>query len=230
MNADPLNRKSFVITLGLLTAVAALTVDLSLPAIPAMVDALRLFKELKFTHKIMPTECGYELADTMFKEGRAAMIINGPWSWEAYRKAGVRIGLARIPIIEQTGLWPAPMVSSKGYSVNRRLSGERLEFVLEILEELTSVANQVDFARSVGTLPSRLAAYDDPDVGSNEILTASLRQVEVGRKMPVVPEMRAIWDVMRPAVQSVWNGSLEPEEAARQMQTEAVEKIAEMKR
>lgn len=40
VNADLLNRKSFVITLGLLTAVAALTVDLSLPAIPAMVDAL----------------------------------------------------------------------------------------------------------------------------------------------------------------------------------------------
>ncbi|MDH3621152.1 MAG: multidrug effflux MFS transporter [Gammaproteobacteria bacterium] len=40
MNADLLNSKKFVITLGLLTAVAALTVDLSLPAIPAMVDAL----------------------------------------------------------------------------------------------------------------------------------------------------------------------------------------------
>lgn len=40
MNADLLQRKSFIITLGLLTAVAALTVDLSLPAIPAMVDAL----------------------------------------------------------------------------------------------------------------------------------------------------------------------------------------------
>lgn len=40
MNADLLNRNSFIITLGLLTAVAALTVDLSLPAIPAMVDAL----------------------------------------------------------------------------------------------------------------------------------------------------------------------------------------------
>jgi DHA1 family bicyclomycin/chloramphenicol resistance-like MFS transporter len=40
LNAAPLDRKSFIITLGLLTAVAALTVDLSLPAIPAMVDAL----------------------------------------------------------------------------------------------------------------------------------------------------------------------------------------------
>jgi len=33
--------KRFIITLGLLTAVAALTVDLSLPAIPAMIDALQ---------------------------------------------------------------------------------------------------------------------------------------------------------------------------------------------
>jgi DHA1 family bicyclomycin/chloramphenicol resistance-like MFS transporter len=40
LNADLLHRKSFIITLGLLTAVAALTVDLSLPAIPAMVQAL----------------------------------------------------------------------------------------------------------------------------------------------------------------------------------------------
>jgi DHA1 family bicyclomycin/chloramphenicol resistance-like MFS transporter len=35
------SNRSFVITLGLMTAVAALTVDLSLPAIPAMVDALQ---------------------------------------------------------------------------------------------------------------------------------------------------------------------------------------------
>ena len=40
MNADLLQRKSFIITLGLLTAVAAVTIDMSLPAIPAMVDAL----------------------------------------------------------------------------------------------------------------------------------------------------------------------------------------------
>ena len=40
MNTNSVQRKSFILTLGLLTAVAALTVDLSLPAIPAMVGAL----------------------------------------------------------------------------------------------------------------------------------------------------------------------------------------------
>jgi len=40
LNTHLVHSRSFIITLGLLTAVAALTVDLSLPAIPAMVDAL----------------------------------------------------------------------------------------------------------------------------------------------------------------------------------------------
>ena len=41
MTSPPLTRKrSFIVTLGLLTGLAALTVDISLPAIPAMVDAL----------------------------------------------------------------------------------------------------------------------------------------------------------------------------------------------
>jgi maltose-binding protein MalE len=122
------------------------------------------------------------------------------------------------------------MVSSKGYSVNKNLEGERLKMVLELLDHLTAVDNQVDFARRVGTLPTRNAAYSDTSVSGNAILLASLSQVEVGIRMPVVPEMRAVWDVMRPAVQSVWNGSLEPEEAARQMQEQAIQKIDEMKR
>ncbi len=40
MSAASVRTRSFVITLGLMTAVAAMTVDLSLPAVPSMVDAL----------------------------------------------------------------------------------------------------------------------------------------------------------------------------------------------
>ncbi len=40
LDARPASSRSFVVTLGLLTAIAAFTVDLSLPAIPAMAEAL----------------------------------------------------------------------------------------------------------------------------------------------------------------------------------------------
>ena len=47
--------------------------------------------------------------------------------------------------------------------------------------------------------------------------------------MPVVPEMRVIWDVMRPGMQAVMNGSQTPAAAAKEMQAQAVQQIAGMK-
>jgi len=43
-----------------------------------------------------------------------------------------------------------------------------------------------------------------------------------------VPEMRAIWDAMRPQYQSVMAGTKSPADAARDMQALAERKIAEM--
>ena len=51
-----------------------------------------------------------------------------------------------------------------------------------------------------------------------------------GRRMPVAPEMRVLWDVMRPGLQQVMNGSRTPEAAATQMQADAVQQIAGMKK
>ena len=35
-------------------------------------------------YQVVPGNCDYELADSLFKSGRAAMIINGDWSWTDY--------------------------------------------------------------------------------------------------------------------------------------------------
>ncbi|MCK4415068.1 MAG: extracellular solute-binding protein [Candidatus Eisenbacteria sp.] len=198
-------------------------------ASPAMVRALELLSSLRNEHGVIPRECDYELADTMFKEGRAAMIINGPWSLSAYRKAGIPFAITRIPWIEETGRWPGPMISSKGYSVSERVKGEHLARVLDFLRFVTSTESQIEFATRLGTLPTRRAAYDDVRIAGDPVLSASIAQVEVGRRMPVVVEMRAIWDAMRPAVQSVWNGALTPAAAAQEMQDRAIKKIAEMR-
>jgi maltose-binding protein MalE len=46
--------------------------------------------------------------------------------------------------------------------------------------------------------------------------------------MPVVPELRAIWDAMRPSYQAVLGGAKTPEQAAKEMQELALRKIMEM--
>ena len=48
---------------------------------PAMTAALGFIRDLRDVHKVAPANCDYELADSLFKTGRAAMIVNGDWSW-----------------------------------------------------------------------------------------------------------------------------------------------------
>ncbi len=197
---------------------------------PATVKALTFLRELRDTYEVMPRECDYQLMDTLFKGGKVAMIVNGPWSFRDYQQAGVPFKLARIPRAEPGGPWAAPMIGSKGYSVNVNLPAAKEAVVKELLDHLTSADISSRYGVELGILPSIQAAYDRPEIRGNETLLASLEQWKVGRRMPVVPEMRVIWDAMRPNMQAVMNGSKTPEAAARDMQADAVEKIESMKR
>lgn len=194
---------------------------------PAMVKALRFLADLKNRAGIVPRECNYQLMDTLFKERKTPFIINGPWSWQDYIDSGINLGLAPIPPLEPGGRWPAPMSAAKGYSINANVSPERLPAVLALLDYLTSPDVVADFPDLL-ILPSRREILDSPRVTGNPLLSASRQAYEAGRRMPVTPQMRAIWDAMRPVQQSVMNGSLQPEAAAAQMQKDAVDKIAAM--
>lgn len=196
---------------------------------PAMVGALGFMLSLKQAG-VVPRECDYPLADTLFKEGRAAYIINGPWSWQGYRAAGRRIALAPIPRVSATGLWPSPMTATKGYSVNHYLHPGSRECTKALLRFLTSEQAQADLATTLGAMPSDRRARLRPEVLADSTLAASRRQIEKGRPMPIVPQMRAVWDALRPYYQSVLNGEIAPAEAARRMQEKAVRDIESMER
>jgi arabinogalactan oligomer/maltooligosaccharide transport system substrate-binding protein len=196
---------------------------------PAMAGALKFLADLRNRYKIIPKECNYELSDTMFKKGSAAFIINGPWSLKAYLKAGLDIGVTPLPVITQTGKSPVPMVSSKGYSINVNVKDEKLPVVKELVRYLTSMQVDREIMTDLLILPSVASLQSDSALTTNEILRGSLEQARLGRPMPVVPEMRAIWDAIRPFYQSVLGGTMKPEEAAAKMQDQAIKKIAEMR-
>ena len=85
------------------------------------IKGFQFIKSLRDEHKIIPKECDYEIANAMFKTGRAAMIINGDWSWGDYN------GIVNLILQEfqksETGQWPSPLVSTKGYSININTKG-----------------------------------------------------------------------------------------------------------
>ncbi len=194
---------------------------------PAVVKAAQLIYDLANKYRIIPRECDYETANALFLDGRVAMIINGPWSWGTYLKAGIPIGLARIPKIDETGLWPTPMVFPMGYLFNVNLKGEQLQVVRQLVEYLTSPEVELDFARRFNIIPSRREVIHHPDLMRRELYRSALDQMMVGRPMPVVTEMRWIWDAMRPAYQGIFTHQYSPRQAAREMQRLALKLIRE---
>lgn len=192
-------------------------------------QAFQFILDLRDKYKIIPKECDYEMANALFKENKAAMIINGDWSWGDYKEARVDFGIARLPLVSSTGLWPAPLVGTTGYSLNVNFKTPRhREAAIRLLKYLTSPQVQLIFTKAVSSLPSSLEARQADVVKNSDLLKTAATIMEVGKPMPVVPEVRAIWDSLRAQYQGILGGNISPDEAARKSQLMAEEQIRAM--
>lgn len=177
--------------------------------------------------KIIPKDCNYDIASNLFKEGKAPMIINGPWSWGEYEKAGIEVGLAQLPK-QSNGVYGAAFTSTKAYFVSKNLKAEKTEAVKKVMGLFASKDFQMEFAKASGWMPSNKEGMADPYVQNDPKFKAALEGMKSGIPMPVVPEMRAIWDSMKLTVPDVMNGKMKPEAAAKKAQEEAIKNIANM--
>lgn len=194
-----------------------------------MIDTLQFMYDLKFTHRITPQEADYNTMDTLFKEGKAAMIINGDWTLGEYPEIlGDDFAVAPIPMISSTGLWPAPYTSGKYFMVPSQVSGEVLDAVKDFITYALNEQNQRELVTRLNRLPGLLSLADDPLLTSDPIQQGSIAQMQVGTPMPSTVEMRANWDAMQPEQNSVLTGNMSPAEAAARMQTAAEQGIRQM--
>ena len=194
---------------------------------PETVRAIQFVLDLRDRHGLIPKSIDYETANTLFREGDAAAVINGPWSWAGYTEAGVDIGLAPLPLNEETGLYARPMASAKAYSLNPAVPGWKRPAVLGLLQLLTGDEIQADMAERLATIPVRTRVRGSDAVAGNRTLQESLAQIERSLPLPTAPQMRQIWDAMRGPYQLVMNGEVSAEEGARLMQEEAEKRIAD---
>ena len=193
----------------------------------ATVEAIRFVLDLRDRYGVIPAESDYDVAETLFKEGRAASIINGPWAWSGYGDSGIDYAIAPLPVVTETGLPAAPMVAPKGYSVNVNVDEEKLPYVRDLLLYLTGPEVQREMAETLKTIPTIPSVREAVAASGDPVLEASIEALEAGRMMPVEPQLRQIWDGTRGPYQLVMNGAVTPEEGAALMQAEVEKRIAD---
>jgi arabinogalactan oligomer/maltooligosaccharide transport system substrate-binding protein len=181
----------------------------------AMVNTLQFLYDLKFTYKVIPDSVDYDTADTLFKEGKAAMLINGDWSLGAYQELfGDKLGVAPLPKVTSTGTYPAPYTSGKYFMLPKDLEGAKLDAVIKFIEFATSEENQLNQLDTLSRLPGLKSVLTNDAISSDPILAGSSQQMSYGVPMPSVVEMRCNWDAMKPEMTLVLAGSETPADAA----------------
>jgi len=198
-----------------------------------MREAVDFYLDLRYGKKVIPQECDYNCMDALFKEEKVAFIINGDWSVFSYAASlKDNYGVARIPMVSKTGLWPSPMVSGKFFMINARLQKDerKLKLARELIKFYTNRENQVRQVKELKRLPSLTEANTDQSVVGDPLLKASMEQILVGKPMPMATEMRPTWDSMRQYLGKIMTRKVTAEEGITKMQQDVSTKIGEMNR
>ena len=85
--------------------------------------------------------------------------------------------------------------------------------------------NNARFALLKAEAPTNLEARELESILNDELQKASVSTIDYTTPMPIIAEMRAVWDAIRPELEAVINGDATPADAAAGMQERAIEGI-----
>lgn len=148
------------------------------------------------TQKVIPEEADGALVSNLFRSGKAACAISGPWL--ATDLAGVpalHYRVVPIPIIRQTGRYPQPLLTVESVLLTPR-GAERAE-VRAFARFLGSVEASRIRAERAKTLPAR---KDVPPPANDAFLAAFAEQAKVAVPMSSSLAMDVVWE---PAIKAI---------------------------
>jgi arabinogalactan oligomer / maltooligosaccharide transport system substrate-binding protein len=190
----------------------------------AMVGALQFMHDLKYAHGVMPAEADYNVADGLFTQGDAAMIVNGDWTLGTYVETfGDSLGLGPIP--EIVGFeWPKPYSAGKFLMASAdAVADEATAAVVgDFIQWATNKENQLAQVEALSRLPGNAEAIEDPLVTEDPFLAGSAAAVQFGVPQPTNLEMRCVFDSMTAGVRDLFSSATaDPAAIAATMQQSA---------
>ncbi len=158
---------------------------------------------------VMTKGAGYAEMEAGMAQGKVAMMINGPWSWDNLKKANIDFGVAKIPTV--AGKKAAPFVGVLGAMIskaspNRDVAVEFIENHMLSMQGLKQINDDVP----LGT-PASKALF--AELKSNPNIQATMASAQDGSPMPNNPEMGRFWSSMQSALQNMTEGRQSPKEA-----------------
>ncbi len=155
-------------------------------------------------------ENGGSTMDGLFNEGKAASVMNGPWSFQGYKDAGIDIGVAPMPKLPNGENFKT-FIGVKGWHVSN--FSENKEWATKLVEWISNEENAKIRYEKTAEIPPVKSLIEDPVIADNEGASAVAIQSQYGVPMPNIPEMAEVWEPAASALQLVATGKQEPKAA-----------------
>ena len=193
---------------------------------PETIAALNYHK--KFV-ALMPGETEYATVNTLFTEGMAHATIAGPWFVPTVRAAGIDVGVAPMPVVDETGLPLAPYSGVQGLHVLKVHAASKKDALTRVLTTLMQPEVGIRLAQVSGCAPALETCYDYEAVRQDELIMAMRRTAETAVPMPNTPELDVMWTVAGALLTDVNMSGYDVQTAADNAQAKALELIEAMK-
>jgi arabinogalactan oligomer / maltooligosaccharide transport system substrate-binding protein len=152
---------------------------------------------------------GYSVMDGLFLDGKVASIMNGPWSFAAYKEKGLNLGIAPLPLLPN-GEHPQTFMGVKGWHVTSFTKNEY--WATKLVEWITNEENAKIRYEKTSEIPP-VKSLVDTVLANDEGAKAVAIQSQYAVPMPNVPEMGEVWGPMATALQLVANQKEAPKSA-----------------
>lgn len=165
----------------------------------AAIKGLTYFQNLrKEVLDIPATDASGDFCNAEFTEGKAAMIITGPWKITDFKKNGIDFGITTIP-------------SFDGKEPGHSFSGVRVAFVSAYSENPEEAKAFAKFITSKEMLEKRFKLTDQipprKDINTNNPLSNGIKtQLKYAKAMPTIPQLGTYWSAMGSAYSGIWDG------------------------
>lgn len=194
---------------------------------PATVASLNQMMTWYKTDAILPPEPSEALIASLFNEGKAAMVINGPWFVGDIDKK-INFGLAPLPLLDAAKKPLRPWMTIEGAYV--AASSAKKDLAYELVKYLTSEEAGLVLALEGRQLHTNKAIYANPKVSGDPVLKAFRDQLDNAEPMPNRPEMTMVWSPATTAMNKIVKGNATVEAALKEAATTMQESIAALRK
>lgn len=163
---------------------------------------------------ILPPEPSEALVASLFNEGKAAMVFNGPW-FIGEISPKIDFGLAMLPVVDEAGKKPMrPWLTIEGAYVSA--ASKQKEQAYDFAKFLASEEAGLVLALEGRQLHTNKRIYADKRVSGDRILKAFHDQLSNAESMPNRAEMTMVWSPATTAMNKITKGSSTPDAAIKE--------------